>query len=358
MPRRFVLVFLVVTFAVLATIGALNYVVNPEGTYSTRMFPPILWGARPEKANLLPLAQPPPQALILGSSRVMNLPPSAVQRVTGLVTFNAGVNSAKPEDYFVMLRYAVEKARLAPRLVIIGVDVEGFHDHEPWHLYLAEPTLLGSLMPRSERFWRWRSFTRLFTHFETGLSLTSLWKIASGHTTRTQRLDPDGLTHFDDLEKTRNSGTSTQAQTIQATVQRFIPRYDEYTGVSAERIGYLNDTLAYAHDHHIQVITFLTPTHPEVAAGLAQHGYFARQREVVATMRAASQKWGVPFYDLSDPDSFGGKLTDFYDGVHYDEFFAQALAEGLTQRILRDMPLTFGSTPSNTAQPRDPHAVQ
>ena len=325
--------FLLVSMGTLAAIGLLNYLVNPEGIYSTRLVPPLLWGSRPNKAQLLLQATPAPQALILGSSRVMNLAPSDFQRATGLVTFNAAVDSAKPEDYYVLLRFAVQRAHLAPRLLFLGVDVESFHDHEPVHYYLQQPTLLGSLMLTQNHFWQWKSFTRLFTQFETGLSLTSLQKIISGHTQLAEPVDADGFTHFNDKEALRRAGQVSQQQLIQKTIERFAPRYDDYTGLSQDRLDYLDQTLRYAHDHNILVVLFLTPSHPAVVQGLIQHGYLARKQQVLDTLQKMGERWGCAFWDMSDPESFGGNPDSFYDGVHYDATLAHSLAATLTAHL-------------------------
>ena len=46
-----------------------------------------------------------------------------MQQLTGLPTFNATVEGAMTEDDYVMLRYAVERAGMQPKLVLIAVDV-------------------------------------------------------------------------------------------------------------------------------------------------------------------------------------------------------------------------------------------
>jgi len=324
--KPFVRVFLGSVFCALALVGALNYVVNPDGTYRLRVVPQLLWGARAQKLSLLAAAHPAPQALILGSSRVMNLAPADLQRATGLVAFNAGVDVGRPEDFYVLLRYAVERLHLRPRLIVIGVDIEAFHNHEPPHYYLEQPTeLTPFLWTQPNPHWRWGKFTKLFTYDETRTSLLALYRIASGHRDLIARTDSDGLTHWDGWDRQIASGNLELGPSIRDTISRFAPRYDDYTGVSAQRLEYLRATLDIAHQIGSQAIIFVTPTHPLVEAGLQPHGYASRKAEVLAALQNISEQTKTPFYDFSSPQEFGGEVSHFIDGVHHDGTFYELM---------------------------------
>src|SRR5205814_5789343 len=98
-----------------------------------------------------------PEALLLGSSRLMTIAPSEVEKRTGLRTFNAAVNAAYTEDFYVLLRYAMERAGARPKLVLIGLDVEALHNHEPENEYLLQPNALGAYLQKGEsRGGAWR----------------------------------------------------------------------------------------------------------------------------------------------------------------------------------------------------------
>jgi hypothetical protein len=324
--RSFLSRFLGTVILGLFGIGALNYCVNPEGLYDTRLVPQILWGARPQKAAMLKSVQPPPEALIMGSSRVMNILPAEVRSATGLPTFNAGVDSAKAEDFYILLRYAMEEAHLRPKLLILGCDVEAFHNHEPVHYYLQQPSLLASFLWRDEsQHWRWHTFTKLLSHQQTELSVESLYKSLLGTARPFSHAEPDGHVVDDEWERERAAGQQDLQREIRSTIERFGPRYDTYTALSQERMAYLDATLRYAHDHGVQVIMFLTPTHPAVVEGLRQHGYEERKQQVTAALQRIASAWNVPLYDFGSPESFGGDPSHFYDGVHYDESFASGL---------------------------------
>lgn len=324
--RSFLSRFLLTVVLALICIGSLNYFVNPEGLYGTHLVPQILWGARPQKAVMLKSVQPPPEALIMGSSRVMTILPAEVQAATGLRTFNAGVDSAKAEDFYILLRYAVEQAHLRPKLLILGCDVEVFHNHEPVHYYLQQPSLLASFLWHSEsQHWRWQTFTKLLSHQETQLAVESLYKSVRRKTTPFSHAEADGHVVDDEWERERAAGRQDLQREIRFTIDRFRPRYDDYTGLSEERLAYFDATLHYAHDHGIQTIVFLTPTRPAVEEGLRQHGYEERKQEVTAALQRISSAWSARFHDFSSAESFGGDPSHFYDGVHYDDTFAPGL---------------------------------
>ena len=114
-----------------ATIGGVlmvivvNVVVNPYGYYPIHLFRPLTWSSRLIKTELLE-AGPAPHILILGSSRSMKLAPRDVVRQPGQKAFNASVDSARVEDWYVLLRLALSLPGARVTDVILGIDVEAF----------------------------------------------------------------------------------------------------------------------------------------------------------------------------------------------------------------------------------------
>ena len=64
----------------LAAVGALNVFVDPFGTHGTDVLSPIVLSSRQPKLNLYRRASPPPEAVVLGSSRAFDMEPSSVER--------------------------------------------------------------------------------------------------------------------------------------------------------------------------------------------------------------------------------------------------------------------------------------
>lgn len=299
----------------LVGIALLNFLVNPMGIYPTKLFPTATWNTRDMKAELLDRASPKPQALILGSSTAMKVAPAEVERLTGLPTFNAAVAGALAEDYYFMLRYAVERAHADPKLVIIGVDVEAFHNHRPMDETLLESKALRYLFPRNELLLGWKRFYKLFTLQQLRLSVRSLRL----RTLVKTHLEPDGYLRYDVHEAERARGHYDLDSKVEEGAGAWLDHYSGYTGISAERQEYLEATLRYCHERGIKVVLFVTPLHPRVVAAIESKGYGDRKKEVLAMLGRVSKEWNVPVYDFSSIESFGGNPAWFYDGAHTDE---------------------------------------
>jgi hypothetical protein len=324
--RKFVARFVLLLLALVAVIGLLNFLVNPEGMYATRLLPPVTWNTRPAKAELLAKDQPKPEALLLGSSRVMTIPPAEIERRTSLRTFNAGVNAAYTEDFYVLLRYAVERAGVRPKLVLIGLDAEAFHDHEPENEYLSQPNELASFLIKKEaKDAEWRRFTTLWTVYQTKLSFVSLYDRLGGKKINAVDFDANGAMQQDPWLRQQAKGNYDLGAHIAGTAKEYTPRYQSFTGVSADRLEYFAATLRYAREHGARVIVFATPIHPQLEQTLASYGYEQRKSDVYAAARAVAEREGAEFVDLSAPASFGGAPGHFYDGVHLDAYNADRL---------------------------------
>ncbi len=277
-------------------------------------------------------AQPRPEALIIGSSRIMKLDPELVERMTGLPTFNAGVNTAMTEDYYVLLRYALEHAHLPLKLVIVGVDVDAFHDREPINDYLLQPNLLGSYLQKGEaRHATWKRFTTLFNGYQTKLSFVSLWDSLIHKHKEVYHFEPNGYLHFDKFEAERATGHYDLDSKIAVTVDQYLRRYEGYNRLSAERLDYFERMLRYAREHQLRVLVFLTPAHPKLLAALDARHYEERRKEVLDAVGEICSRYKVPFKDLSRIEQFDGRAANFFDGVHPDETNSAKIVNVLLQ---------------------------
>ncbi len=328
--RSFVRRFLWTLCAVLVFVALLNFLVNPESIYPLELLPPLTWNTRPAKARMMEQAQPRPQALILGSSRIMKIEPALVERLTGLPTFNAGVNSAMTEDYYILLRYAVERAHLPLKLVIIGVDVDAFHDREPLNDYLLQPNALGSYLQKGEaRHAQWKRFTTLFNGYQTKLSFVSLWDSLIHKRKAAYHFEPDGYLHFDQYEAERAGGHYDLDGKISVNVDQYLRRYEGFDKLSSQRLDYFEQTLRYAHDHGFRVIVFLTPAHPRLIAALQARDYQRLQAAALAAVSRLCARYSIPFHDLSSLDKFGGRAQDYFDGIHPNEVNSAKITRAL-----------------------------
>lgn len=338
--------FLLLLALQLGAVAGMNYLVNPRGMYATTLLRPVVANVRAEKAYLLMHMQPKPQALILGSSRVMKIAPATVERLTGLRTFNAGNLTAYTEDHYVTLRYAMEQAGAQPRLLLLGLELEALHDHEPMNEFLLEVNPVSAFLQKGEnRQGYWKRLVKLLSWNESELSLRSLrhWTAKSKQAEPALRIEPDGRLVYVQLEKDLARGTLNLETLVRQSSVMAMRRYQNYRSLSADRLDYLHATLRYAREHNLRVIVFLTPVHHAVRESLKP--YAAKDAEFAAAMQQAAERWGAEFHDLRDVESFGGRPEGFYDGTHVDDDNADRLATWL-----------LGATKPQASN--QPHALQ
>ncbi|PYQ49483.1 MAG: hypothetical protein DMF59_13490 [Acidobacteria bacterium] len=174
---QFTRAFLTLAGFGLLAVAALNFFINPMEYYPPRLVPPAVWDAREIKTRMLGEAQPKPRVLILGSSRAMKIDPAVVTRITGLPTFNVSVESAMTEDDYALLRYAVEQKGITPQMVLIGIDIESFHNHKAADGRLLMSGSLRRYLKGEGRKIPWKEFTMLFTASQTYYSLLRLQRL-------------------------------------------------------------------------------------------------------------------------------------------------------------------------------------
>lgn len=316
--RPFVRRFLALLLGLLLAIVAMNLLVNPMGLYPLRLLSPVTWNVRAVKPELLRQAEPKPQVLILGSSRSMQISPAEVQKLTGLPAFNAAVESAMAEDDYAMLRYAVERAGLRPRLVVLGIDVEAFHNRLPIEDQALEAEAFRGLLPGSG-FSAWKKFYKLFVVQQTRLSLRSLSVQLTGRLPQRNYFDPDGYLHYGEYERERASGRYDLDSKVQRYVAQYVARTAGYTAVSTERRKYLEELLQYCQERGIKVVMWVTPLGPRLLETIGPRGYNQREREVLAMLQELGAKYGAAVYDFSSVENFGGDPNGFWDGAHMTE---------------------------------------
>jgi hypothetical protein len=318
--RRFTLAFLRLLLLLLCGVATLNFGVNPMSLYPTRLFPAVLMNSRADKIALLRQLQHEinkPKALIIGSSRVMKIEPSDIKKVTGYPAFNAAVDSAMAEDYYALVRFAEEKANLDLRMVILGLDVEAFHNARlEDDRVLAVPALRGYLGVSGFGH-DWKAFTELFERQQTSLSLHSLRAVATHRSAVNSHFESDGYLRYDKWERDRQGGSFDLQANIKDSINEYGPRFRNFSQLSAERLNYLERTIRYCFEHGIAIIMFVTPLHPDVIASLPN--YEPRHRELQAQVGRLCAKYSVPLLDYSDIAAFGGNPRYFYDGGHVDE---------------------------------------
>ncbi|MBI3635523.1 MAG: serine--tRNA ligase, partial [Candidatus Rokubacteria bacterium] len=123
-------------FLIVAAVSALVYcalvrLVDPYGWFGTGWLPPLAPKVRQDKIAAFRAASTrgAMQGLVLGSSRAIRLDPRVLEAASGLRFFNFTVDNARAEDDLALFRW-VRAQGVAPRAVIIALEVETLHDDD------------------------------------------------------------------------------------------------------------------------------------------------------------------------------------------------------------------------------------
>ncbi len=315
---------------------AVNYFVNPLGKYSSREFPSLVWTARADKAQLLSEYEQEPEVLVLGSSRSMKIDPEFIEKQTDKPSFNASVNSAMAEDYYVMLKYALEEVGVKPEVILLGIDVESFHNgRDPDERLVYNDRFLKYLHDKDRPNMGDRVKTML-TYDEVRGSFRSLYFSATAYPEPMATYTENGFLHYPKRERKLEKGT--YKPKIQEYVGKYQDRYKGYTKVDEDRKDYFEKFLQLAEENDIEVAGFITTLHDDVIKALDEdHVYSDRKKEVTAFLSEMEKKYShFSYKDFDRVDKYDGSLEAFYDGAHIQEKNANII----TAELLNEVKLT------------------
>jgi hypothetical protein len=294
---------------VLFLAAALNYLVNPLGIYSTRLFEPLVLHSRTEKMRLYRAAQPPPEIVVLGSSSSFTMSPVYIRERTGRPAFNASLHGGVPEDYLAFLRYMASLDKL-PKLLIVPMSVElvrpnlptGFEPHNPLKPYLdreSRDLLEGA---------RW-----LLTLEQTRASLRLLAADKKGRPPSHYRFDADGWAHFAEssapLEKIVDAYLATK---------EWGPGLFGFRDLDNAQISYFRQFLTLARRLDVKVIVYVPPLYPRALAFYERETNLPALRTQLIEHLRAWHAGGLiaAVYDFTRVESFGGDASEFHDLAH------------------------------------------
>lgn len=352
--KRFSILFLSFWFIAFGAISLLNYIVNPYGDYGTKFFRPLVQTPRNDKVYLLSQMDPKPEAVVIGSSRVMRLEPAYLKPVFGYDFFNFGVNSAMPEDYLAILRHYEAARGKPPAMVVLGIDIYSFTDALPMDSRLRNCPELFNQLPEEQgstlNQWK-RSIVRNVKLFRENFKYSLL-----KDSLRTLKMDlwdgGRGDGHFDFLENGMMVDRLTKQEGADGTFDLekevdfhkvdYARRYAGFESLSPKRSAYFESFLKICEEKQIKLVVFLTPLHPDLATDLAENTTFtARKKDVVAYVNQQCLKNNVPFFEFSDIRSFQGIANEFHDGVHATVVNNRRIINNMAPRIAGKTPNAF-----------------
>lgn len=327
----------IIAAAVMFLVAAIVFqVVDPRGDFRTGVFPVIVRDTRVEKMGLFSAyrADGAVQGLILGSSRSMKLAPRVLTARTGLRFFNFAVDNARAEDDLGIERW-VRQHGARPRFLIVGLDVEALHnDDAADDGFLRNRELQRALTGQTDHFQLFWTFKRAFTPTYVTDTADSVRQFLRPTVSSRFLLEPDGYLRDLNLEAQRAAGTFDLNRQISPCLDIYVSRFQGMTGLSPRRKEYVEQLIAEERAEGGRTIVWLTPLHPITVRRLEARTKYdqllGQTRAYLDELRTSQQ---ITSFDFSEPDRYGGTLTEWDDCAHTNETDSERIAAALTRQI-------------------------
>lgn len=333
--RRFTRAFLAVLLAGMAATATLAIFVDPLHVFGTGRIPSIRTGERDEKPASFLALEPAPQAIVLGTSRVMKLAPSCLREVTGFPAFNFGLSSSFVEDWLAVYRFVRVRGRAPLRVLVIGVDIEAFDNHAETDPRLPSSPYLRDYVEgsagltwgaASRALFGWQALRYGLRSLQYHLRPQSKPKLAS-------HFDPDGLIRYDVWEDELRRGTFTLAPQLADLVERFKGPLaaPSFTALSAERVELFLRLVRSAHAAGTTVVAYVPPIHAKLAA-LRRGAVVQRMRELDQLLAGLERDGQLRYFRVDKIEDVGGDPEGYFDGVHVRDANAARLVTAMFGR--------------------------
>jgi hypothetical protein len=322
--RHFALLYLLSFLLSAAGVYALNFYGNVQGIFPSPWHPAQTQRAwKTRQLIRLQNSSRPPQALILGSSRIMQMRPAYIEAITGKPTFNYAVYSGRMVDLFAQLRLILQQKNHAD-LLIVGIEENTFNsDIAPFQLQLAgAPALFREVAYPKNLKIILRIPQSVDLHF-TWQNLLSVLRNPIGVE------HPERLMSEDDI--IMEDGYQIRHSVLLARLQgKDLLRWNLMQHISgAERntgpMNFQSDPDAWllfekfldlARSQQIDVYVVLTPVHPEFEKYMVMPDDPQYRQRLSGQVREMCGKYSCKYFDFSNLNSFGGDPDEFWDGLH------------------------------------------
>jgi hypothetical protein len=332
--KAFARAFLVAALAILAAAISLQVITDPRGDFSPGLGVPekftTRFNVRKEKLALIENLRPnPPEAYILGSSRLMRMDPRIVKLFTGYDAFNFAVLDGMPEDFYIITRYLTEDLRAKPGIIILGVDEVAFRGRddrpertaEDAYDFYACPQLWKHLDKQDQPVPILLALKKIqATISREYLSDTITFisrKLSPRKTMKLCILDANGFTYYSQWDQRINLGLYNYEDEMKLYAAMWKERFEKYRTLSTARQKYLEKFFHLCRQNRIQLKVLITPMHKSLRESLKNNPNAAAvDAQMRSFLHEMQKKYSFELYDFSTPASFDGAEDDFYDGVH------------------------------------------
>ncbi len=313
--RRFTWVFLIILLGGLATTAAVALLVDPFKVFGTSRVPSYFANERVQKPEFFLEATPPPQAIILGSSRVLHIDPRCLTELTGLPAFNFGVGNGNADDWRAIMSFIHDHGRAPVRELLIGVEADAFDTHTDHRMEIA-PYLSKYI---GHAGLSWGEATRLLfgeDAFESGLrTLRHYLRPTPGG--QAYYYGPDGL-QFEPVrdEQIRRGTYPFEAWTAKQVARLQGLAADRFDQLSPTRVASFRTIIRDAHAAGTTIDVFVAPMHPVLTRARSFSQIPQREAELDVLLSQLERDGMLRYHRLAEVEDLGRDLTGFYDGGH------------------------------------------
>ena len=311
----------------LATVAALNVVVDPFGAHGTSLLDPIVLSSRRPKLHLYRRASPPPEVVVLGSSRSFEMEPSAIERSLGRPAFNAAVQAAVPQDYEDFASCFEQMGRF-PAVLILGLGIEQMlaGDGAP-----GEPDdPLAACRPSTGRVPRsLLALESTLTLQETQGSVRSLLLQARGHR------EPMTVFGSDGARLRATAGSFDLDRALEDSLAgSWSPRCFAAEFLAPSSSAHLARLFEACRRHQARVVVYLPPYHPRALRRYRAESHFdSLHAQILRQLADWQRRYAIHVHDFTEVAAFGGTADMFYDASHPSEEAGRLMTAAIAQDL-------------------------
>jgi hypothetical protein len=319
---RFTRVFVATLLAGLAVSASLAWFVDPMHTFGTGRigsFLTVEFDLKPEAFKRL---DPPPEAVVLGASRVLKFKPACLTELTGYSAFNFGLTSSRAEDWVAAYRFARASAGRPLRELVIGVDADGFDNHAD-----TEPRLLSSIYLHPFLDDSWKMSIGVATRalfgwqaFKYGVLLVWYAVHPSSRPSAKMTFDDRGFATYGDWERLYNEGKADRSEAFDKMAGKLRGQFSGrgFDALSSRRTALFLDMVRSAHAEGTTIDVFIPPLPPRFAA-LRSVMMEARNLDLEAMLGDLEHHGLVRLFRIHSFEDFHGDPEGYLDGLHMTE---------------------------------------
>lgn len=355
---------IIAAFPVLFLMAAINYLSDPalvfsNGEYERQVANGILnnknigivtnYNERSLQRFLIEGMKAPPDGIIVGSSRIMSIPPDSLGLENG---FCNGVSGATIEDIISIIGM-YENRNMLPKSIFIGIDPWLFNDNHG-------DTRYRELMPEYNDFSAKLNLKRLtsalqsnawYEKFEQAVSPTYFQaSIDNIHVLRgIQRERPAPLvTTGLYLEYTNKLADGSMVYSkeqnekpidvIESEVISAINNGDyyhsaNYSVLSPVIINQFTNLVNYLQSNNVTVTFILPPFHPLYYTHIVENPEYRMLIESETLVRSFAEERGISVIGSVNPERVDAEAADFYDYIHPTREFMTTMCHKFSNKI-------------------------